>query len=281
MEETAVGPMLRRWRTARRLSQQDLALEAEVSSRHLSFVETGRARPSREMVLLLASALEVPLRERNALLQAAGFAPAYHETGLDEPAMSGMLEAVLVILRRSEPSLSIAVDRHWDLVIANGTYAAFLGRLLGPSVPPVPAYTVLPEPRFNTMVPLFDPAGFRSHLVNWGDVARTMMLRLRREAALDGDRRTRELLDRLTAFPGVRELMREPEPVGPHALVVPVEIRFAGALLRFVSTITTLGAPQDITLAELRIESFYPADADTERALASLLEGEPPRLLLE
>jgi len=275
MEDTAVGSLLRRWRTARRLSQLDLSLEAEVSARHVSFIETGRAKPSREMVLLLASVLDVPLRERNELLQAAGFAPAYRETGLDDPAMAEMREAVRLILRQHEPCPALALDRHWNLVMANGPYARFLRRLLGGAVPEVPPYEVLAEPRLNTMLPLFDPAGVRAHIGNWEEVARTLLRRLRREAALEGDRRTAEILERLTAFPGVKELLREPDGLGPQALVIPVELRFGGAHLRFFSTITTLGAPQDITLAELRIEAMHPADAETDAALRAMHTAGP------
>ena len=215
MEDTGVGTLLRRWRTVRRLSQLDLSLEAEVSARHLSFIETGRARPSREMVLLLASVLDVPLRERNALLQSAGFAPVYRETGLEDPVMAGMREAVSLILRQHEPCPALALDRHWSLVMANAPYARFLRLLLGDAVPELPPYAVLPEPRLNTLLPLFDPGGLRPRIGNWEEVARTVLRRVRREAALEGDRRTEEILERLAGFPGVKELLREPEGLGP------------------------------------------------------------------
>ncbi len=272
MEDTGVGTLLRRWRTVRHLSQLDLSLEAEVSARHVSFIETGRAKPSREMVLLLASALDVPLRERNALLQAAGFAPAYRETGLEDPVMAGMREAVRLILRQHEPCPALAMDRHWSLVMANAPYARFLRLLLGEGVPEVSPYEVLAEPRLNTLLPLFDPAGLRPQIGNWEEVARTVLRRVRREATVERDRRTAEILERLAGFPGVKELMREPDGLGPQALVIPVELKLGGVVLRFFSTITTLGAPQDITLAELRIEAMHAADAETERALRALPE---------
>ncbi len=270
MEDTGVGTLLRRWRTARRLSQLDLSLEAEVSARHLSFIENGRARPSREMVLLLASVLDVPLRERNALLQAAGFAAVYRETGLEDPVMAQMREAVCLILRQHEPCPALAVDRHWSLVMANAPYARFLRLILGDALPEVPPYRVLPEPRLNTLLPLFDPAGLRPRIGNWEEVARTVLRRVRREAALEGDRRTAEILERLAGFPRVKELMRESDGLGPHALVIPVELLLGDLVLRFFSTITTLGAPQDITLAELRIEAMHAADAETEKALRGM-----------
>jgi transcriptional regulator with XRE-family HTH domain len=272
MGDTGVGALLRRWRTARQLSQLELSQEAEISTRHVSFIETGRSRPSREMVLLLASVLDVPLRERNALLQAAGFAPAYRETGLDDPAMEDMREAVRLILRQHEPCPALAMDRHWSLVMANASYARFLRLLLGAGGAP-PPYEVLPEPRLNTLVPLFDPARLRPHVRNWEEVARTVLRRVRREAALEGDERTEEILERLAAFPGVKELAREPDGLGPQALVIPVELEVSGTRLRFFSTVTTLGAPQDITLAELRIEAMHAADAETEGALRAMAAG--------
>jgi transcriptional regulator with XRE-family HTH domain len=268
--DIGVGPLLRKWRTARHLSQLELSQEAEISTRHVSFIETGRSRPSREMVLLLASALDVPLRERNSLLQAAGFAPAYRETGLDDPAMASMREAVRLILKQHEPCPALAMDRHWSLVMANAPYARFLGLLLGERAPKTPPYEVLPEPRLDTLLPLFDPDLLRPRIANWEEVARTLLRRMRREAALEGDPRTDEILERLAAFPGVKDLMREPETLGPQALVIPVELDLPGTRLRFFSTVTTLGAPQDITLAELRIEAMHAADADTEKALHAM-----------
>jgi transcriptional regulator with XRE-family HTH domain len=270
MGDTAVGALLRRWRTARRLSQLELSQEAEISARHVSFIETGRSRPSREMVLLLASVLDVPLRERNALLQAAGFAPAYRETGLDDPAMASMRDAVRLILRQHEPSPALAVDRHWSLVMANAPYAQLLSLLLGAGAPRLPPYEVLPEPRLNTLVPLFDPSLLRPRVRNWEEVARTVLRRVRREADVESDRRSEEILARLAAYPGVKDLLREPDPLGPQALVIPVELGLPDATVRFFSTVTTLGAPQDITLAELRIEALHAADAETEEALRTL-----------
>ena len=268
-----MGTLLRRWRSARRMSQLELSLAAEVSSRHLSFVETGRSRPSREMILHLASALEVPLRERNALLHAGGYAPAYRETGLDEPSMAGMRDAVRLILRQNEPYPAVALDRHWNLVMANASYLGSLRRLLGDAFPDVPPLDVLPEPRVNTLEALFDPAGLRPHLGNWEEVARSVLRRVKREAALEGDARSAALVARLATYPGVAELGREPDPLGPQTLVIPVELLFPGATLRFFSTITTVGAPQDITLAELRIEAFHPADPGTDRTLRSARVG--------
>jgi transcriptional regulator with XRE-family HTH domain len=266
----AFGRLLREWRSVRRRSQLDLALEAEVSARHLSFLETGRAQPSREMVLLLGSVLEVPLRERNALLQAAGFAPAYRETGLSAPAMAEMKEAVRLLLRQHEPFAAMALDRHWNLVMANAAYLRTLALLLGEAGPRgLVAYEVLPEPRLNALRALFDPNGLRPHIANWDEVAQDLVARVRREAAFDGDAETARLLaDLVAAAPA--PALDGALPHGPQALVVPVEIRVGAALLRFFTTITTVGAPQDVTLAELRIEAFHAADAATEAAVRGM-----------
>lgn len=272
-EPPAFGGLLREWRLARRRSQLDLALEAEVSARHLSFLETGRAQPSRGMVLLLGSVLEVPLRERNALLQAAGFAPAYRETGLSEPAMAEMAGALRLILRQHEPFAAMAVDRHWNLVMANQAYLGMLRLLLGDAAPGATAYSVLPLPRVNALRALFDPALLKPHVANWDDVAKDVVARVRREAAMDGDLDTRTLLDDLVSSSGL-SLSSVGAAHAPQALVIPVEIRAGAGLLRFFTTITTLGAPQDVTLAELRIEAFHAADAATEAAVRGMLS--PP-----
>jgi transcriptional regulator with XRE-family HTH domain len=262
------GRLLREWRSARRRSQLELALDAEVSARHLSFLETGRAQPSREMVLLLGSVLEVPLRERNALLQAAGFAPAYRESDLASPALAEMLSALRLLLRQNEPFVAMALDRHWNLVMANQAYLSMLRLLLGePAAAVLRAYEVLPAPRLSVPRALFDPAGLRPHVANFEDVAADVLARIRREAA-SGDAHTEALLrdlERLRGGAAVREPPRERQP-----MVIPVEIRAGAGLLRFFTTITTLGAAQDVTLAELRIEAFHPADAETESAVRSM-----------
>jgi transcriptional regulator with XRE-family HTH domain len=267
VEAPPFGRLLREWRSTRRRSQLDLALEAEVSARHLSFLETGRAQPSREMVLLLGSVLEVPLRERNALLQAAGFTPAYRETDLNEPAMAEMVAALRLLLRQHEPFVAMALDRHWNLVMANQAYLRMLRLLLGAAVAPgLVAYEVLPVPRLNVPRALFDPAGLRSHVANFDEVARDLLDRVRREAAL-GDDQTQALLADLQRARGD---VSGDTPRSHQAMVIPVEIRAGAGVLRFFTTITTLGAAQDVTLAELRIEAFHPADAETEAAVRAM-----------
>jgi transcriptional regulator with XRE-family HTH domain len=253
------GGMLSRWRKARRISQLDLALDAGVSSRHLSFVETGRARPSREMVLRLCSALDVPLRERNLLLLAAGFAPVLRETPLDAPEMAAMLGALRLILSRHDPFGAVAFDRNWDIVMASEAYAAIVNACL-PDTPVTPlTLTLMPRP--NVLRLLCRPDGIRPHVANWPEVARAVLARAVREAAQDDPGGTRRaLLAEVLAYPGVPT----PEPAagaGGAPLIVPVELRQGdGGTIRLLSTIATLGTAEDITLRELRIEAFYPAE---------------------
>ncbi len=264
VERPPIGGLLRRWRTARHLSQLDLALRAEVSARHLSFIETGRAQPSRQMVLLLSSALDVPLRERNAMLNAAGFAPAYRETGLNDPQMAEVRQALELILRQHEPFPSVVFDRTWNIVMVNPAYSRFLAQLLGPRGT-LPTFTVLEAPRLNAVRLLFERDGLRASLGNWEAVARAILLRLQRDAAGDGDPGIQALLQEVLASPHVPARWREPDLGASQALVIPVELGTPPDALRFFTTITTLGSPQDITLQELRIESFHAADARTER----------------
>jgi transcriptional regulator with XRE-family HTH domain len=245
------------------LSQLELALTAEVSARHLSFLETGRARPSRQMLLVLASVLDIPLRERNALLQAAGFASLYRETPLDDPEMAGIRQAVELLLRHHEPFPAVALDRHWNVVMMNASYARFVALLLGPSEAFTP-FTVVPAPRPNALRRLFDPAAVRPHVINWTAVAKGILERVQREARWSGDPATQALLADLLAAPGVPASWREPDLESGPALVIPVELRLGEHRARFFTTLTTLGAPQDITLQELRIESFHAADVATD-----------------
>ena len=257
------------------MSQLALAHAAEVSPRHLSFLETGRAKPSRQMLLVLGSVLDLPLRDRNALLLAAGFSGAYPETPLDEPQMAAMRGALELILRQHEPFGAVALDRHWNVVMMNAGYARLVRALLGAAPPP---FTVLPEPRPNALRLLFDPQGFRPHVVNWEDVARELLARVQREALGSGDPATSRLFEELLGAPGVPRSWREPDMEATPALIVPVALRVGVVTVRFFTTLTTLGAPQDITLQELRIESFHAADPRTDeivRAAADAAKEEP------
>jgi transcriptional regulator with XRE-family HTH domain len=270
-----IGPLLRHWRAARRMSQLDLALEANVSTRHVSFVETGRAQPSRQLVLALADVLAVPPRERNALLLAAGYAPLYRETDLAAPAMGQVRRALALILRQQDPFPTIALDRGWQLVMVNTAWARLAAHL---ALGALPALTVLPEPRPNLLRLLCDPAGLRPHLANWELVARNLFHRARHDAANHPP--TAALLAELAARPdlavsgvaGGAGDWHEPPREPASGLLLPITLRLGERRVHLLSTITTLGTAQDLTLQELHIEALYPADADAEALLRQMGE---------
>jgi transcriptional regulator with XRE-family HTH domain len=266
------GELLRSWRLTRRASQLELGMEAGVSARHISFIETGRANPSQEMVIILATVLDVPLRERNLLLHAAGYAPLYSETSLDDPQMAQVRRALELILENQEPFGAVVFDRHWDVVMVNAAYVRFTSLLLGSSHTPAAPLRVISPPRPNLLHMLFDPAGWRPFITNWDVVARSLISRVHREIVLERDPATRELLSEILAYPGVPKRWSEPNFESPQDVIIPIEMRFGDQTLRFFSTIATLGSPHDITLQELRIESFHPADeatADIARSIAA------------
>jgi transcriptional regulator with XRE-family HTH domain len=243
---TAPGSLLRDWRQRRRMSQLDLALEAGVSARHLSFLETGRSRPSREMVLHLSEQLEVPLRDRNQLLLAAGFAPAYAERAIDAPDMAPVREALDRILKGHEPYPAVVVDRWWDLAAANAGVA-----LLTSQVAPH-----LLEPPANALRITLHPEGMAPHILNLAEWRAHLLDRLRREVAVTSDERLAALSGELDAYPGGEATLPAHEP----GIAVPLRLDAGGTELSFFSTISTFGTAIDITLAELSIEAFFPAD---------------------
>ncbi|HET9103061.1 MAG TPA: helix-turn-helix transcriptional regulator [Solirubrobacteraceae bacterium] len=248
-----VGRLLRDWRQRRRLSQMELALEAGVSTRHLSFVETGRSRPSPEMVLHLAEQLEVPLRERNDLLLAAGYAPQFPARALDDPELAAVRDAVGHVLAGHEPYPAFAVDRHWNLVASNASLAPLLEG-------------VAPEllrPPVNCMRLALHPEGLAPRILNLGEWRGHLLERLAREVALTGDDRLRALREELAGYPG------PPPPVPPDGAAVMVALHLASPAgeLRFFSTVTTFGTAVDVTVAELSVEAFFPADAATAERL--------------
>jgi transcriptional regulator with XRE-family HTH domain len=253
-----VGELLRDWRRHRRLSQLDLSVEAEVSARHLSFVETGRSKPSRELVLHLAEHLDVPLRERNTLLLAAGFAPVYRETPLEAEEMAPARDALDKILAGHDPYPSVIVDSRWDLVSANASAL----RIMTDGVAPE-----LLQPPVNAMRVSLHPGGLAPRIANLGEYSAHLLVRLQRQAALSQDPAIGELLDELRTYPGVEE--QASAAVGPAELLfIPLRLRTGdGGELTFFSTLATFGTAVDITLAELSIESFFPADEATATAL--------------
>jgi transcriptional regulator with XRE-family HTH domain len=247
-----VGELLRQWREHRRMSQMDLALEAEISTRHLSFMETSRSKPSRDMILRLAEPLDLPLRERNHLLLAAGYAPVYTETALDSPQMTAVRAAVRQVLSAHEPYPAVVVDRNWNLVDANASLALFTDEM-----PPE-----LLAPPINVLRASLHPDGMAPRIINLGEWRAHLLGRLRRQIALTADPALAALYDELCAYP-----CDQPEPEielpGPGDIVVPLRIRQGSRALAFFSTVSTFGTPLDITVAELAIESFFPADAET------------------
>lgn len=263
---TRVGALLREWRAARRLSQLDLALEAGVSARHLSCVETGKAQPSREMVARLADTLGMPLRERNALLFAAGYAPEYTETRLDAPELAQVRHAIDLILEHQEPYPAFVLNRRWDILRTNGAAMRVAGFLRGGA-------------RHDNMLrQFFDPDDLRAVVVNWEEVAANLVRHLQDEiAAAPSDAGARALLDEVLRFPGVppRWRTREVGAFPPHLLTV--VFRTDDRELRFFSTITSFGTPRDVTLDELRIECTFPADDATAELCRALARGERGR----
>jgi transcriptional regulator with XRE-family HTH domain len=255
------GEYLRHWRQHRRLSQLDLANDAEISTRHLSFVETGRSMPSREMVLRLAERLDVPLRERNSLLVAAGYAPMYRERPLDDPALSAARQAVELILKSHEPYPALAVDRHWNLVSANG----MLPHLLAGADPS------LLQGQVNVLRLSLHPQGLAPRIVNLAQWRNHLFERLRQQIHATDDPVLAKLLEELRGYPvseGADQLHMEGEHPG---VVMPFRLRSSFGVLSFISTTTIFGTPVDVTLQELAMETFFPADAMTGEVLRKMM----------
>jgi transcriptional regulator with XRE-family HTH domain len=258
-----VGAMLREWRQRRRLSQLELALQARISTRHLSFIETGRSRPSAEMVLHLAEQLDVPLRDRNLLLLAAGYAPAFSQRELEAPEMGPVRDAIAQVLKGHEPYPAVVVDRHWGLVDAN--------RALSVLIDGVAEHLL--EPPINVLRLSLHPEGLAPRILNLGEWRAHLLERLSRDALASGDPALTALHDELASYP----------PEGPDEgrdlafayIAVPLRLRQGATELAFISTKTSFGTAVDVTVAELSIESFFPADPQTARAMHSLVEGEP------
>jgi transcriptional regulator with XRE-family HTH domain len=253
-----IGDHLRTWRQRRRMSQMDLALEAEISTRHLSCLETGRAMPSRSMVLRLAEFLEVPLRERNLWLTAAGFAPAYPERPLDDPAMQPARAAMEAVLAAHAPNPALAVDRRWNLVSANASVGALIAG----------ADAALLAPPLNVLRLVLHPGGLAPRIVDLASLKGHLLARLARQATVSGDAALAELL---------RELREYPAPPGgaedPEALALPFKIRLGEAVLSFLTTTMVFGTAHEVALSELTVETFFPMDEATRDALRRLPSG--------
>jgi transcriptional regulator with XRE-family HTH domain len=255
---------LRWWRRKRGLSQLELAARTNISQRHLSFLELGRASPSRDMVIRLAIALDVPLRQHNSLLITAGFAPVWRQTNLAAPELGQIRSALDFMLAQQEPFPAVAVDRHWNLLQSNSGTVRLVEFLVGP---------LAPDAAINLADALVAPHVLRPHLVNWVEVVGYFIRSVEADAAADGTAETAALLTRLLAYDGVQSAINAPPAELAISPVLPMHFRKDRIDLQLFTTIATLGIPQDITLQELRIESFFPMDETTARILRGWAEN--------
>jgi transcriptional regulator with XRE-family HTH domain len=252
-----VGALLRDWRQRRRLSQLALSTQANVSTRHLSFVESGRSTPSRELLLHLAERLDVPLRERNRLLLAAGYAPGYAQRSLEDPEMQVAQHAVTQVLNGHDPYPALAVDSHWNLVAANRSVAPLL----------VGVAPKLLEPQLNVLRVSLHPEGLAPRIVNFASWRAHLLARLARDIEVRADPWLNALLRELEGYPVPREAQGSTDAREPNELVVPLLLRGQSGVLSFISTTTVFGSPLEVSLSELAIEAFFPANAETAEAL--------------
>lgn len=257
------GALLREWRRRRNLSQLQLATGSAVSARHLSFIETGRAQPSREMVLHLAERLDVPLRERNRLLLAAGYAPLFAEHSLQEEEMTPIREALDRFLAAHEPYPAVVVDRHWNLVLANRA----VGLLTEGAAPE------LLEPPANALRITLHPRGLAPHILNFADWSGHLLRRLHRQIAVTHDEELQRLYRELAGYPGVSTDKASVDVPAADEIVLPLHVRRAETELALFNTVTVFGTALDITLSELAIEAFYPADDQTAATLSAWATG--------
>ena len=261
----AVGQMLRVWRQRRHLTQLAVAVDTDISQRHLSFVESGRAQPSRAMILRIAEHLRIPLRERNALLFTAGFAPVYRERSYDDPELAVARQAMERVLKAHEPNPALLVDRHWNLVAANAALAPMLAPVTDPA---------LVTPPVNVLRLTLHPAGMAPAIMNLPVVRLHVLDRLRQQVDATADPVLANLLTELSAYPATNACSEpahadaESLAAGGH-IALPLRIRSGDTVLSFISTITVFGTPLDVTLSELALETFFPEDAFTAAALAA------------
>jgi transcriptional regulator with XRE-family HTH domain len=261
---SAAGVLLRQWRDIRGKTQLDLSFDAGVSQKHISFVESGRSIPSRQMLIDLAQALDVPLRERNELLMAAGYAPLYSDQAIDAPLMNSISRALQRMLLQQEPFPAIVMDRHWNVLMTNDAAPRLFGCFID--------MAARPSPR-NLLHLMFDPAGMRPFVANWPQTARGLLGRVHREALGHViDERTKVLLVELSQYPGVKPEWRTPSP-GDAMPMIPLTFVKDGVTLNYFSMITTVGTPQTVTAQELRLECMFPADDATEAKHSRFVEA--------
>jgi transcriptional regulator with XRE-family HTH domain len=260
-----LGELLRHWRDTRGKSQLDLSLDSGLSQRHLSFVESGRSVPSRRALLDIAQALDVPLRDRNILLLAAGYAPIYAEGAWNAPEMQSISRALERVLRQHEPFPAVVMDRYWNVTIANDAAPRFFNCFVDMAAR---------KPPRNLLHLMFDPKGMRPHIANWKDVAAGLFQRVYRESVGHVvDEKTKELLATLQAYPNVKTEWKKPTSL--RALpFIPISFIKKGEILNFFSMITTVGAPLSITAQELRLECMFPADEESETQYLKMTDQE-------
>ena len=256
------GKILKEWRNRRSLSQLDLAIISQVSQRHISFLESGRSKPSQEMVLKLATVLEIPLRQQNLMLSAAGFAPIHTETDLSSPEMTLICKALNFVLSQQEPYPAIVIDRYWNLLLSNKAAT----RLLNTFIAPEKLQTLFCiDEKINLMRVMFDSRGLRPFIVNWEACAAHLLQRVHREANSSiVSEQSHSLFDELISYPGISNLWNNSTLSTQNDLVLSIHLQKNHVNWRFFSTIATLGTPYDITLQEIRIECLFPADEITE-----------------
>jgi transcriptional regulator with XRE-family HTH domain len=252
-EVQTLGPLLRDWRRRRRMSQLDLACDAEISTKHLSFLETGRSKPSRQMLMHLSACLDVPLRDRNVLLSAAGFAPVFEERAYNEPALDAVRRNVETVLAAHDPNPALAVDRHWIMLAANRAVAHLVAG----------AESTLLRPPVNVLRLSLHPAGLASRIVNLAQWRAHVIARLRRQIDVSGDSVLMDLLEEIRDYPTPRRAGSHEQEDERGMIAIPFRLATIDGVLSFFSTTTLFGTPVDITVSELAIEAFLPADAET------------------
>ena len=262
--ESGLGILLRYWRERRGKSQFDLALDTGVSQRHISFIESGRSIPSREKLMDIAAGLGVPLRERNALLVAAGYAPMYSDYALDAPEMESIMKALKRVLRQHEPFPAVVLDRYWNVVMANDAAPFFFGQFID--------MATRPRPR-NLLHLMFDPNGMRPFIADWAAVSESLLARIRQESTGSVvDEKTTKLINALLSYPCGEQVRAQTVPaVAPLLPMIPIRFVKNGQTLSYFSMVTTVGTPQTVAAQELRIECIYPADDATERRHIKLM----------
>lgn len=263
--DNAFGQLLKQWRSQRNFSQLDLSITSNVSQRHISFIESGRSNPSRDMVLTLSAVLDIPLRQQNKMLTAAGFAPIYSEFDLSDPEVAPIRRALEFTLRQQEPYPALVMDRYWNQIMINRGAESLLGWLTGEKELPA-------EIGPNLIKLMLHPQGIKEHVDNWEIVASHLIHRVHRETRTEGEQQSQSLFNSLLAYPAVENLWRSPVKENWQLPLLNTIFSKSHQRLSFFTTLTTLGTPQDITLQELRLECLFPADRATEEVFQTLFE---------